>query len=280
MTKKIFVLIIALLMLFSTACTQEKNVKGIESSTYKMGDVKNVKVTAGQANVRTGCSKDTPVIETSDKNSVLDVISKVANWYAVKLPDNKIGFVPEDECKPVIVDGKDKQPGAGTGTQQPSPSPGGGNGTNEGQGDGGEPEIPDDTQSNNTTLSEHENEMLRLVNEARTQNNVPPLEVDMELVNVARIKSQDMIDNNYFSHNSPTYGSPFDMMKDFGIEYVQAGENIAGNRDVKRAHDSLMNSPGHRKNILKKEFTHVGIGIKDGGNYGKMFTQMFISKPK
>lgn len=70
------------------------------------------------------------------------------------------------------------------------------------------------------------------------------------------------------------------MMKDFGINYVQAGENIAGNQDVQKAHDALMNSPGHRKNILSSDFTHIGIGIKKGGPYGYMFTQMFISKPQ
>jgi uncharacterized protein YkwD len=89
-----------------------------------------------------------------------------------------------------------------------------------------------------------------------------------------------MIDNNYFSHNSPTYGSPFDMMKSFNINYVQGGENIAGNRDVPAAHEALMNSPGHRKNILSPDFTHIGIGIQGGGQYGNMFTQMFISKPQ
>jgi uncharacterized YkwD family protein len=102
----------------------------------------------------------------------------------------------------------------------------------------------------------------------------------MELTKIARIKSQDMINNNYFSHNSPKYGSPFDMMKAFGINYVHAGENIAGNQTVQAAHTALMNSPGHRKNILSTDYTHIGIGIQKGGQYGNMFTQDFISKPK
>ena len=70
------------------------------------------------------------------------------------------------------------------------------------------------------------------------------------------------------------------MLKSFGINYVQAGENIAGNQTVPKAHDALMNSPGHRKNILSTEYTHIGIGIQKGGQYGNMFTQQFISKPK
>ena len=150
--------------------------------------------------------------------------------------------------------------GAGTNTQPVTPKP--------------------EKDANNNALTADEQQMFDLVNQARAQNNVAPLAIDMEVTKVARIKSQDMIDNNYFSHNSPTYGSPFDMLKSFGIKYVAAGENIACNRSVQAAHDALMNSPGHRKNILNPDYTHIGIGIKDGGPYGKMFTQQFISKPK
>jgi uncharacterized YkwD family protein len=125
-----------------------------------------------------------------------------------------------------------------------------------------------------------EQQMITLVNQARSQNNLPALQVDMQVTNVARVKAQDMIDNNYFSHNSPKYGSPFDMMKSFGVHYVKAGENIAGNQTVQNAHNALMNSPGHRENILSPDYTHIGIGIKQGGQYGNMFSQMFVSKPK
>jgi uncharacterized YkwD family protein len=129
-------------------------------------------------------------------------------------------------------------------------------------------------------LTAEEQEMLNLINQARAQNNAPPLKVDMQVTNVARIKAQDMIDNNYFSHDSPKYGNPFDMLKSFGIGFIQAGENIAGNTDVQKAHTSLMNSPGHRENILNPNYTHIGLGIKNGGRYGNMFSQMFVSKPK
>jgi uncharacterized YkwD family protein len=141
------------------------------------------------------------------------------------------------------------------------------------------PKTPS-AQTNSSTLTAEEQQMVKLVNDARAQNGVPPLQVDMQLTNVARIKAQDMIDNNYFSHNSPKYGSPFDMMRDFGIKYVQAGENIAGNQNVQDAQNALMNSPGHRQNILNPDYTHIGIGIKKGGPYGNMFSQMFVSKPK
>jgi len=127
-------------------------------------------------------------------------------------------------------------------------------------------------------MTADEQQMLNLVNGERTKLGLKPLVADPELVKVARLKSQDMVNKNYFSHNSPTYGSPFDMLKQFGITYKTAGENIAGNGSVSGAHTSLMNSPGHRANILNTGFTHVGIGIVDGGPYGKMFTQMFVGR--
>ncbi|WP_260412527.1 CAP domain-containing protein [Alkalihalobacillus sp. TS-13] len=124
-------------------------------------------------------------------------------------------------------------------------------------------------------LTADEQQMVDLVNQEREKAGLKPLEVDPELTKMARAKSKDMIDNNYFSHDSPTYGSPFDMMKQFGIEYNTAGENIAGNSSVEGAHTSLMNSDGHRKNILGSQYTKIGIGIVDGGPYGKMFSQEF-----
>ncbi len=81
------------------------------------------------------------------------------------------------------------------------------------------------------------------------------------------MKSQDMATNNYFSHDSPTYGSPFDMMRSLGISYSYAGENIAKHMSVKSAHDGFMNSPGHRANVLNKNFNKVGLGFVEKGNY-------------
>jgi uncharacterized YkwD family protein len=124
-------------------------------------------------------------------------------------------------------------------------------------------------------LTADEQQMLDLVNQEREKQGLPALKADPELTKVARVKAKDMIDNNYFDHNSPTYGSPFDMMKKFGVEYNTAGENLAGNSSVEGAHTSLMNSQGHRENILKADYTSVGIGVVDGGQYGKMFVQMF-----
>ncbi|GAB6446835.1 CAP domain-containing protein [Bacillus luti] len=126
------------------------------------------------------------------------------------------------------------------------------------------------------SLSEFEQRVVELTNAERTKQGLPALQIDTELSKVARIKSEDMQKNNYFDHNSPTYGSPFDMMKKFGISYKSAGENIAqGQRTPEEVVQAWMNSAGHRANILNSGFTHIGVGYVENGNY---WTQQFITK--
>ena len=133
-----------------------------------------------------------------------------------------------------------------------------------------EPPVP--RQDN--ALNAYEREVVSLINEIRAQNGLGQLSINTELSRVARIKSQDMHDKDYFSHTSPTYGSPFDMMKSFGIRYRTAGENIAmGYRTPQSVVDGWMNSPGHRANILNGSFKEIGMGYVASGNY---WTQMFI----
>lgn len=110
------------------------------------------------------------------------------------------------------------------------------------------------------------------------QNGLSTLKVDMEVQRVARIKAQDMVNNNYFSHTSPTYGSPFDMLKSFGVSYKSAGENIAGNSNNSAAVTAWMNSPGHRANILNGSYNYTGVGVINGSKYGKIYVQMFLGK--
>ncbi|MED3126309.1 CAP domain-containing protein [Bacillus wiedmannii] len=126
------------------------------------------------------------------------------------------------------------------------------------------------------SLSEFEQRVVELTNAERVKQGLPALKIDTELSKVARVKSEDMQKNNYFDHNSPTYGSPFDMMKKFGISYTSAGENIAqGQRTPEEVVQAWMNSAGHRANILNNGFTHIGVGYVESGNY---WTQQFITK--
>ena len=127
-----------------------------------------------------------------------------------------------------------------------------------------------------SNVTSYEQEVIRLVNEIRVENGLNPLTYDWELSRVARYKSQDMKDNRYFSHTSPVYGTPFQMMKSFGITYRSAGENIArGYATPQAVVNGWMNSSGHRANILNKSFTRIGVGYVADGHY---WTQMFISK--
>ena len=127
-----------------------------------------------------------------------------------------------------------------------------------------------------SSVTSFEEEVVRLVNVERSKRGLSALKEDWELSRVARIKSQDMHDSRYFSHTSPTYGSPFQMMKSFGIAYRTAGENIAkGYASPEAVVNAWMNSPGHRANILNSTYTHIGVGFVSSGNY---WTQMFISK--
>ncbi|HCC08233.1 MAG TPA: serine protease [Clostridiales bacterium] len=272
--KRLYLILALVLLLVFTACSNQVS-KSIESSISGVANAKKVKVLTDQSNVRVGADNSSQVLQKVNKNASLDVINQVSSYYAVRLPGNKIGFIPTNQCKTITADNapllNTTSKNTGAGATIPSPTTNTDTDTNTAP-------PPTTADTTNTSLSSDEQQMVTLVNAARAQNNVPALTVDIKLTDVARTKAQDMINNNYFDHNSPTYGSPFDMMKSFGIAYSSAGENIAGNQTVQKSHDSLMNSPGHRANILNANFTHIGIGIKNGGTYGKMFTQMFITK--
>lgn len=123
-----------------------------------------------------------------------------------------------------------------------------------------------------------EQQMVGLINQARSNAGLPPLTVSGQLTAAARAKSADMAVNNYFSHNSPTYGSFTALLSRYGIRYRAAAENIAWNSNgsASAAHHGLMGSSGHRNNILGRNFQYVGVGIhtrSDGRHY---YTQLFI----
>ncbi|SFG54118.1 CAP domain-containing protein [Sporolactobacillus nakayamae] len=136
----------------------------------------------------------------------------------------------------------------------------------------------DNNQTSNSEMNAYEQKVVELTNQERTKAGLQPLKADNStLSKMARAKSQDMSDKNYFDHQSPTYGSPFDMMKKFGISYKTAGENIAaGQKTPEEVVQGWMNSPGHRANILNASFTTIGVGYVQGGSYGSYWTQEFI----
>ena len=139
-----------------------------------------------------------------------------------------------------------------------------------------EVEQPSTSQPEEVAASDIEQQVLALTNEERAKAGLKPLQLDDQLMASARAKSLDMAKNHYFSHTSPTYGSPFDQMKQYGVTYRAAAENIAkGQRSAKEVVQAWMDSPGHRQNILTPNFTHIGIGYAQSSN---VWTQQFIEK--
>ncbi|WP_454191760.1 CAP domain-containing protein [Paenibacillus sp. Marseille-Q7038] len=129
-------------------------------------------------------------------------------------------------------------------------------------------------QSSSSVVSAYAKEVVSLVNKERAKAGLKPLVIHTNLTKMAVAKAQDMNDNNYFSHTSPTYGSPFDMMKKFGITYKYAGENIAkGQKTPAEVVKAWMNSPGHKANIMNENFTLIGVGYVNG-----YWVQAFVGK--
>lgn len=198
-----------------------------------------------------------PVIARVYKNSYIRVFAGVGNWYIVQIEGDYVGAVSKEYVKAIYP--------KSNGTTGGSESSTGGN-------------TGSASNTNTSNLTADELEVFNLINQQRLQNGLSTLKVDMEVQRVARIKAQDMVNNNYFSHTSPTYGSPFDMLKSFGVSYKSAGENIAGNSNNSAAVTAWMNSPGHRANILNGSYNYTGVGVINGSKYGKIYVQMFIGK--
>ena len=218
-------------------------------SYYKV-DFQTGLVTATNLYVRSGPGTQYKIVTSVQKNQYIRVFAGVGDWYVVQVEGDYIGAVSKKYVKPIY-------PGSSnTGTSQNNNT-----GT-----------------ITSTSMNSDEKEVFDLINKQRTQNGLSPLKENGELQRVARIKAQDMGNNNYFSHTSPTYGSPFDMMKSFKISYNTAGENIAGNTSNSDAVTAWMNSSGHRANILNSSFNQTGIGVVKGSKYGKIYVQMFIGK--
>ena len=125
----------------------------------------------------------------------------------------------------------------------------------------------------------HATSVLNLVNQERAKEGLKPLTLSTKLTSIADLKAKDMAVKNYFSHTSPTYGSPFQMLQQYGVSYRSAGENIAaGQTTPQEVMNSWMNSSGHRANIMNPNYTELGVGYYKGGSYRYYWVQLFIGK--
>ncbi|MGI6730930.1 MAG: CAP domain-containing protein [Anaerovoracaceae bacterium] len=139
-----------------------------------------------------------------------------------------------------------------------------------------EPKAPAPAKSA-ANIGSYEQQVVDLVNSERAKVGLPALKMNTKLAGVAEKKAEDLRDNNYFAHNSPTYGSPFDMMRQFGVTYTTAGENIArGQKTPAAVMNGWMNSQGHKENILNSNFTEIGVGYVTDSNGTTYWVQMFI----
>ncbi len=226
---------------------------------YKL-DFSTGLVTATRLNVRSGPGTGYSVVTTVNKNEYVRVFAGVGSWYIIQTNADFVGAVSQKYIKPIYPSGSGTSSGVSTNTGS------------------GESNSSGTTSSSTSILSADELETFNLINQQRINNGLSALKVDSELQRVARIKAQDMVDNNYFDHNSPTYGTPFNMMKNFGISYTSAGENIAGNSSNTSAVTAWMNSSGHRANILNGSYNYTGLAVVSSPKYGKIYVQMFIGK--
>lgn len=187
-------------------------------------------------NMRSGPSASHSILRVLKQNETLKVFGKINDWYIVQ--EESTGTVGCVSGYYITLSDSEK-----------------------------EPEDP--------SGSSEETALLAMINAIRAQNGLKPLTLNRELSRVALHKAMDMVENNYFSHQSGTYGSPFEMMKKYGIVFTVAAENIAGNQTAEGAVFAWKNSEGHLANILESRYTETGIGIYNSPIYGKIFVEMF-----
>ena len=239
----LFTLLVLFIFLF-------KANKSVAMSYYQNVGTTTGLVTASALNVRQGPGTNYKGITLVYKNEYVRIFAQIGDWYVIQTDSDYVGMVNKNYIK--LIYPQASKSSNNTTTSQ--------------------------TTQTNSDLSKDELEVFNLINSQRVSNGLAALNIDDELQNVARVKAKDMVDNNYFSHNSPTYGTPFQMIKNFGISYKAAGENIAGNSSNQGAVNAWMNSEGHRANILSNNYNYTGVAVVNSPKYGKIYVQMFIGK--
>lgn len=209
-------------------------------------------IKGSNTNVRGGPSTSFKVYAKLQKNDKIQVIGKIDNFNMIVTSNNTVGMIRSDLISKTSISNN---------TTNNSTS-------------------SNNNNSNTTTTPTNANinTILTLINNARKSNGLTPYTLDKALTNVAQIKADDMVQNNYFSHTSSKYGSPFEMMQGFGISYKSAGENIAGNPSLTDAVNAWLASSTHKANILSKKYNYVGIGLTKSNVYGYIIVAMFIQK--
>jgi uncharacterized YkwD family protein len=264
------------LCLKKTTCSADKTSSSRSSTVSAAASVK-------KAQASTLCSSSASFCSAQKTGGAETCKSNVQSTQCAKADDlsSCLKSISGNSCNNKIVSNLYQYLNAGKCTQPSSSS------SSKSSSKVSQPSVPAKSSSSATTSSQapsagssysaFQNEVVRLVNQERAKNGLGALSVDSALTKTATLKSQDMAENGYFSHTSPTYGSPFDMMKQFGITYRTAGENIAmGQTTPAQVMEGWMNSPGHRANILQSSYTKIGVGVAQNSSGRYYWTQQFI----
>lgn len=207
---------------------------------YKKLDKFMAEVINNGTNLRGGPGTNYSICSTLPLGVKVQVIGSINDWYLVITPNNTVGMIRQDLLK--------------------------------------KSENEENNNDTSSTLPNTAETVLNLINEERKAQGITPLQIDDLLNSTAQTKATDMVKNNYFSHESPTYGSPFEMMQNAGITYRTAGENIAGNPSVENAVKSWLASESHKQNLLSNAYNYIGIGIEESPAYGYVIVAMFIGR--
>ena len=223
-----------------------------ESLDFKYGRVK----TKTTLNVRCGPGTNYNKVGKLNNGEYVNVFAKVGDWYIVQTDKNVVGAVSSKYLEPIYEETEVEQETEETAI------------INEGNGE----------YIDNLELTLEEMEFLNLINSNRRNNGLSELKIDNTIQNIARLKAKDLERNDYFSHQSPSYGMISDMLTSFGVEYSTVEENIAGNQSLAGAVEAWMNSESHKSNILNNSFEYTGVAIVESSTYGKIFVEVFVKK--
>ena len=238
---KMFLLILIITIFSILLITQSLAMTEYEKIDYNLGIVNT-----DYLNMRSGSNINFDAIDLLTKNEYVRIFGRINDWYIIQNEEDKIGTVHVNYITPV-----QEEKASATNTE---------------------------IIQENSLLTEDENYLLELINAERRKHNLNDLKIDKELQNIAILKANDLVNNNYFSHTSKTYGSPFDMLKQYNITYKTASENIAGNPNIDAALSSWLNSESHKKNILSNDYNYTGLAIVDSIAYGNIIVQFFIGR--
>jgi len=298
--KKVLAIVLTLLILLFTVTPMGTAQFTVEASEgYQRVDSSSGSVTAEEVNLRTGPATTFDIICKLKKDQKVTIIGKLGSWYAVYISSSgNVGAINAQYLKIDKTNATDTSKKATTTKNTQSTSNVKTNtktNTNTNTKTNTNTNTKTNTNTNTKTntktntniaiitatpkvkdISSDEQVLLDMVNKERKEKDLKALEFDAGLVKIARLKATDMKDNNYFSHTSKFYGTPFDMMKKYEIKFSAAGENIAGNQTIEKAVKAWSDESGN--NLFNDKFTHTGIGIVDSPTYGKLFVQIFIKK--